>query len=189
VNVSNDPQYKTGALRLGGLTVDFDSYLAKDGGSVGIGTDVPTEKLTVDGSINVTAGNDICIDGGNCLSTAGGVSGGWNSSGSAVVHSGNLEPNTWNKLDLSPIVGSREVLLFLKVKCISNMNQHITLKPYSDPDTYANDWGGTIMNQVQTGFADTYYLLMVSTDSDGCIGLNPWAFVNNWEIKLVGYID
>jgi len=34
VNTSSDPQYKTGALRLGGLTVDFDSYLAKDGGSL-----------------------------------------------------------------------------------------------------------------------------------------------------------
>ncbi|MCR9203511.1 MAG: tail fiber domain-containing protein, partial [Halobacteriovoraceae bacterium] len=44
------------------------------GGNVGIGITNPTQKLTVDGNINVTTGNDICIDGSGCLSSA--VSGG-----------------------------------------------------------------------------------------------------------------
>lgn len=48
------------------------SYIKQ--GTVGIGTDTPTEKLTVAGNINVTTGNDICIDGAGCLSSA--VSGG-----------------------------------------------------------------------------------------------------------------
>ncbi|WP_412474445.1 tail fiber domain-containing protein [Halobacteriovorax sp. YZS-2-1] len=45
-----------------------------DTGNVGIGITSPTQKLTVDGNINVTTGNDICIDGSGCLSSA--VSGG-----------------------------------------------------------------------------------------------------------------
>ncbi|MEH0862497.1 tail fiber domain-containing protein [Halobacteriovorax sp. DPLXC-1] len=44
-------------------------------GNLGIGTISPSQRLSVDGNINVTTGNDICIDGGNCLSTAGAGSG------------------------------------------------------------------------------------------------------------------
>lgn len=36
-------------------------------GNVGIGTATPQAKLEVNGWINVTAGNDVCIKGGNCL--------------------------------------------------------------------------------------------------------------------------
>lgn len=39
-------------------------------GNVGIGTGNPSQRLTVAGNINVTTGNDICIDGGACLSSA-----------------------------------------------------------------------------------------------------------------------
>ena len=38
------------------------------GGNVGIGLANPGELLHVNGSINVTSGNDVCITGGNCLS-------------------------------------------------------------------------------------------------------------------------
>ncbi|WP_419172486.1 tail fiber domain-containing protein [Halobacteriovorax sp.] len=44
-------------------------------GNLGIGTISPSQRLSVDGNINVTTGNDICIDGGNCLSTVGAGSG------------------------------------------------------------------------------------------------------------------
>ena len=43
--------------------------LIVDGGNVGIGDTTPGEKLEVDGNINVTAGNDVCVTGGNCLSS------------------------------------------------------------------------------------------------------------------------
>jgi len=36
--------------------------------------------LSVDGKIEVTTGNDICIEGGNCLSTIGGDNASWNES-------------------------------------------------------------------------------------------------------------
>lgn len=52
-------------------------------GRVGIGTSTPTQKLTVDGNINVTTSNDICIDGGTCLSSAVTSAGEVNTSSSA----------------------------------------------------------------------------------------------------------
>ncbi len=72
LNVGNDPQIKSGSLRLGGLTVDNDTWLATSAGNVGIGTVSPSEKLDVSGQIHAT--EDICTDagGGVCLSTAGG---------------------------------------------------------------------------------------------------------------------
>lgn len=45
-------------------------------GNVGIGTTNPNSKLEVNGSINVSSGSDVCIEGGNCLSSAGGSVGG-----------------------------------------------------------------------------------------------------------------
>lgn len=50
--------------------------------NAGIGITTPGEKLHVDGNINVTSGNDICIEGGNCLSTIGGR--GWVDDGIVV---------------------------------------------------------------------------------------------------------
>jgi len=135
----------------------------------------------------VSAGNDVCIDGGNCLSTAGGIPGGWNSSG-AIVFDDALVANTWNELDLSSVVGAQEALVILKIKCKTSGNRHMTIKPHGDADDYANDWGAANANQIQVGFMNTYYLAIVTTDNNGSISLNPWAFVDSWEIKLLGYI-
>ena len=44
-------------------------------GLLGVGVTNPTSKLHVDGDVTVTTGNDICIAGGNCLSSAGTGSG------------------------------------------------------------------------------------------------------------------
>jgi len=41
-------------------------------GFLGVGTVVPASRLWVNGTITAAAGEDVCISGGNCLSTAGG---------------------------------------------------------------------------------------------------------------------
>lgn len=58
-------------------------------GNVGIGTNTPGEKLEVDGNINVTTGNDICIEGGNCLSTVSSGSGEWTDAGPYIYANNN----------------------------------------------------------------------------------------------------
>jgi hypothetical protein len=55
-------------------------------GNVGIGVASPTDKLHVDGNVLVTSGNDVCIDSGNCLSTAGASQ--WTTSGSDIYFTG-----------------------------------------------------------------------------------------------------
>jgi uncharacterized coiled-coil protein SlyX len=44
-------------------------------GNVGIGNSNPSKTLDVDGDIQVSSGNDICIEGGNCLSSVSGGGG------------------------------------------------------------------------------------------------------------------
>ena len=69
LNISSSDQVKDGGLSIGSLLVLGGSSFS---GDMGIGTILPTEKLDVVGNIKVSVGSDICIDGGNCLSTAGG---------------------------------------------------------------------------------------------------------------------
>ena len=54
-----------GSLNLGHATSPY--LFVETGGNVGIGTSDPGEKLEVQGKINATG--DICIEGGNCLSS------------------------------------------------------------------------------------------------------------------------
>jgi len=49
VNVGPTGQIKSGALRVGGLTVDNDAWLATSAGNVGIGTTGPGTKLDIQG--------------------------------------------------------------------------------------------------------------------------------------------
>ncbi|MDD9954300.1 MAG: hypothetical protein OXR66_08265 [Candidatus Woesearchaeota archaeon] len=57
-------------------------------GNFGLGIAAPATKLHVNGSINVTQDEDVCITGGNCLSAAGGL---WtNSSGNATYVGGRV---------------------------------------------------------------------------------------------------
>ncbi|MFG1494660.1 tail fiber domain-containing protein [Halobacteriovorax sp. ZH4_bin.1] len=62
---------------------DVDVYLQSSGGNVAIGNIAPTQKLTIDGGMNVTTGNDICIDGVGCLSGVVAASGEQNTASSA----------------------------------------------------------------------------------------------------------
>ncbi|MCF7910782.1 hypothetical protein K9L16_03855, partial [Candidatus Pacearchaeota archaeon] len=59
------------------------SYMRVTSTGVGIGTTSPNATLHVAGDINATSGNDICIDGGACLSSVGSSGANVTSSGSA----------------------------------------------------------------------------------------------------------
>ncbi|EPZ51598.1 endosialidase chaperone, partial [Bacteriovorax sp. BAL6_X] len=82
-NNTEDPR---AFIRHSDNTGDFKDWqeivTADASGNVGIGT-TATGKLTVDGNINVTATNDICIDGAGCLSSVVAASGEQNTASSA----------------------------------------------------------------------------------------------------------
>ncbi|QQS59198.1 tail fiber domain-containing protein [Candidatus Peregrinibacteria bacterium] len=70
-------QYVDSAIAGGGDTnwiLSGSDIYSGVSGNVGIGTASPTEKLVVDGNVRITNGSDICIEGGNCLSSVEGVS-------------------------------------------------------------------------------------------------------------------
>ena len=71
-----DAGYGSGTATYDLMTQGAAALYIDSSGSVGLGTKSPGVKLDVDGSINVTSGEDICITGGNCLSTSGGSVGG-----------------------------------------------------------------------------------------------------------------
>ncbi|MCF8060197.1 MAG: tail fiber domain-containing protein [Bacteriovoracaceae bacterium] len=78
----------------------------EQGGNVGIGTTAPTQKLTVAGNINVTTGNDICIDGSGCLSAA--VSGGGETNTAANTGAGSqvFKDKTTTQLNFRSLASS-----------------------------------------------------------------------------------
>lgn len=73
---SNSPLY----LQTAGATRIFVNDTT---GNVGIGTLDARTRLRVDGNLNITAGFDVCIEGGNCLSAAGGA-GVWQDAGGQI---------------------------------------------------------------------------------------------------------
>lgn len=54
INEGDDLQRKTGSLRVGGFRSDFDTWLATDGGNVGIGTTSPGHRLDVSGNVRLS---------------------------------------------------------------------------------------------------------------------------------------
>ena len=58
INVGHTGQYKSGSLRVAGLTVDSSTYLATTSGNVGIGTMSPLGKLDIQGGADSTGAND-----------------------------------------------------------------------------------------------------------------------------------
>jgi len=86
INVSGDYSF---GISLNDPASDYlvtdNNVMAIMGGKVGINTTSPNATLHVQGDINVTAGNDVCIDGGGiCLSSAGSGEGGWTDDGTIV---------------------------------------------------------------------------------------------------------
>jgi hypothetical protein len=65
-----------------------DGIMIDNSGNIGIGISSPTNKLEVDGDIQVSTGNDVCIDSGTCLSTAGSGSGAFTDTGSLAYYTG-----------------------------------------------------------------------------------------------------
>jgi len=71
INIGSTAQQKTGSLRVGGLTSDYDTYLANISGGVGIGTATNGWKLRVGGNTQLTNWLDV---GGNITANAGSIS-------------------------------------------------------------------------------------------------------------------
>ena len=68
---------------------DYTLFVDEPSSRVGIGTNNPTQKLHVNGSILangfINATGDVCLDGGLCLSQVNSSAGGWTDTGSQIV--------------------------------------------------------------------------------------------------------
>ncbi len=72
-------------------------------GNVGIGNASPDQKLKVNGNIYVSSSSDICIDGGNCLSS---VSNGGNSENGNIYWGNNSGADSTNEAENNTAIGN-----------------------------------------------------------------------------------
>ncbi|GEM_PF-1906753 len=85
---------------------DTQLMTMNNSGNLGIGTTAPTQKLTVAGNINVTTGNDICIDGSGCLSAAVSGSGETNTAANTGAGSQVFKDKTTTQLNFRSLASS-----------------------------------------------------------------------------------
>ncbi|HEY5714086.1 MAG TPA: hypothetical protein VIT68_01925, partial [Candidatus Gracilibacteria bacterium] len=129
-------------------------------GNIGIGVVAPTKKLEVDGDIEVTATNDICIAGGNCLSTAGGGTDDQNLS--FTGNTLNIEDGTG--VDLSPYL--------------------------DNTDTQDLSLAGTVISLVAGGSVDLAGVTGVGTDDQALsLSGNTLTLEDGGTVNLTPYLD
>lgn len=110
-------------------------------GNVGIGKSSPTKKLDVAGDIQVSAGSDVCIDGGKCLSSVGATQA--DSSSDGFLSAADWE--TFNN----------------KQDAITQGNTSQYLRGDLSLSTFASDVTGTVL----TGFSSGPDALVTNSDS------------------------
>jgi len=143
VNVGISPQMKQGPLVVHGI---FDTHsttrLATQGGSVGIGTATPSQKLDVSGQIHATG--DICTDqgGGVCLSTAGGggqqtavITGSISHGGTIPLPAGYVQAQCKWFVSIRTLAQHLPLGSMERIDCYANTNRVVTCK--------VKNWSGT----------------------------------------------
>ena len=116
--------------------VDTDTlFVDASTNRVGIGTLSPTSALYVDGNITVNSTYDICIEGGNCLSSVGGGGGSVTGTGSA-----NTIPRWTNSTNLGDsIISESGAAITISGNVTLGGNYYFQTAPASGADTAAND--------------------------------------------------
>jgi len=170
------------------------------GGDVGIGTTEPGAKLEVNGQVKITGGSP-GIDKVLTSDVAGLASwkpagGGWHHSGTKVWVNKALK-TSWQVLDLSSWVGSRNALVFLKVvNYNAGLEIHVrsrgdTERDYTGyPGSGATEKGGGTSGASISSANNQMAFLLTETDNSGFIELkvdeNDGVLA---DIYLVGYIN
>ncbi len=149
---------------------DVDVYLQSSGGNVAIGNIAPTQKLTVDGGMNVTTGNDICIDGAGCLSTVVAASGEQNTASSAGGTS-LYKTKTGTDLVFKGLTASSDLTLTantddvnLAVNTSNGANELLRLDASGRVPSSVID-GSTVLSTPLTGYSVGANSALVATDT------------------------
>ncbi|POB12988.1 hypothetical protein C0Z22_14035 [Halobacteriovorax sp. DA5] len=149
---------------------DVDVYLQSSGGNVAIGNITPTQKLTVDGGMNVTTGNDICIDGAGCLSTVVAASGEQNTASSAGGTS-LYKTKTGTDLVFKGLTASSDLTLTantddvnIAVNTSNGANQLLRLDASGRVPSSVID-GSTVLSTPLTGYSVGANSALVATDT------------------------
>ncbi len=149
---------------------DVDVYLQSSGGNVAIGNIAPTQKLTVDGGMNVTTGNDICIDGAGCLSTVVAASGEQNTASSAGGTS-LYKTKTGTDLVFKGLTASSDLTLTantddvnLAINTSNGANELLRLDASGRVPSSVID-GSTVLSTPLTGYSVGANSALVATDT------------------------
>ncbi len=155
-------------------------------GNVGIGTTSPTEKLTVEGTVESKSGGFKFPDGTTQTTAANGLTVG----DGQVFDSTDTTQTTWTTLDLSSVVGANHAFVILRINNVSlGTSPTLAFRQKGDTKDYevnlTQPSTNTTFIRDDTGASSQ---VVIYTDSNGQIEMKVDRIISGMSIDVVLYI-